>query len=115
MALSPQSLKYRTPWLVCISLKTYIMVPLQKLEVRVLISTVPNWTSFWDLEMRVANSGVAWKGPSEEVTYVQAAELKWAQWLRVGRGFQLRLGLRDHKKEKFDGFLREVHANKTLA
>ena len=69
----------------------------------------------WDSEMRVANSGVAWKGPSEEVTYVQAAELKWAQWLRVGRGFQLRLGLRDHKKEKFDGFLREVHANKTLA
>jgi len=60
-------------------------------------------------ELRVAPSGVAWKGTSsEEVTYVQATDLKWAQWLRVARGFQLRLGLRDHKKHKFDGFVREV-------
>ena len=65
--------------------------------------------------MRVANSGVAWKGSSEEVTYVQATDLKWAQWLRVARGFQLRLGLRDHKKEKFDGFLREVHSKNNVA
>jgi len=63
-------------------------------------------------ELRVATSGVAWKGvSSEDVTYVQATDLKWAQWLRVARGFQLRLGLRDHKKERFDGFVREVQAN----
>lgn len=61
------------------------------------------------IELRVAPSGVAWKGvSSEEVTYVQAVDLKWAQWIRVARGFQLRLGLRDHKKHKFDGFIREV-------
>jgi hypothetical protein len=64
------------------------------------------WTT---IELRVAPSGVAWKGvSSEEVTYVQATDLKWALWLRVARGFQLRLGLRDHKKHKFDGFIREV-------
>jgi len=59
-------------------------------------------------EMRVAHSGIAWKGTIEDVVYVQVGDLKWAQWLRVARGFQLRLGRRDHSKEKFDGFAREV-------
>ncbi|CAA7262281.1 unnamed protein product [Cyclocybe aegerita] len=61
-------------------------------------------------KMRVAAAGVAWKATdSEKVAYVQAEDLKWAQWLRVARDFQLRLGLRDHRKEKFDGFTREDH------
>ncbi|KAF9529871.1 structure-specific recognition protein-domain-containing protein [Crepidotus variabilis] len=67
-------------------------------------------------KMRVAASGLAWKGASsEEVTYVQATDLKWAQWLRVARGWQLRLGMRDHKKHKFDGFVREASDHDKLA
>jgi len=62
-------------------------------------------------EMRVATSGMAWKGAdSETVTAIGSDNIKWAQWLRVARGFQLRIGLKDHKKEKFDGFAREVRA-----
>lgn len=81
-----------------------------KLEVRQNIHRYSSLSLRWCwTELRVAASGVAWKGvSSEDITYVQAADLKWAQWLRVARGFQLRLGLRDHKKEKFDGFMREV-------
>lgn len=64
----------------------------------------------FSIELRVASSGVAWKGiSSEETISIPATDLKWAQWLRVARGFQLRLGLRDHRKHRFDGFVREVH------
>ncbi len=60
-------------------------------------------------EFRVAATGMAWKGvESEGVTAMQAPEIKWAQWLRVARNFQLRVGLAGHKKETFDGFMREV-------
>lgn len=69
------------------------------------------------IELRVASSGVAWKGEkstsAEEVTSIKATDLKWAQWLRVARGFQLRLGLRDHKRHRFDGFVREVRPSHT--
>lgn len=56
---------------------------------------------------------MAWKGADTEgVTAMASTDIKWAQWLRVARNFQLRVGLRDQKKEnrkeKFDGFLREV-------
>lgn len=56
---------------------------------------------------------MAWKGvDTEGVTAMASTDIKWAQWLRVARSFQLRVGLRDQKKEnrkeKFDGFLREV-------
>ncbi|KAF9565079.1 SSrecog-domain-containing protein [Agrocybe pediades] len=61
-------------------------------------------------KMRVASSGMAWKGAdSDTVTAIASDNIKWAQWLRVARGFQLRIGLKDHKKEKFDGFAREDH------
>ncbi|KAF8965979.1 structure-specific recognition protein-domain-containing protein [Flammula alnicola] len=61
-------------------------------------------------KLRVAPSGMAWKGvDSEQVTPVPSNEIKWAQWLRVARQFQLRIGLRDHRKVKFDGFTREDH------
>ncbi|KAF5317558.1 hypothetical protein D9619_013163 [Psilocybe cf. subviscida] len=61
-------------------------------------------------KFRVAPSGMAWKGiDTEGVTAIPANDVKWAQWLRVGRLFQLRIGLRDHRKEKFDGFAREDH------
>ena len=57
----------------------------------------------------MAQSGMGWKGSqSQEVVTLEGSRVKWAQWLRVARGFQLRIGLSDHTKEKFDGFLREV-------
>lgn len=67
---------------------------------------------FWFIvEFRIAPSGMAWKGgESENVVAIQATDIKWAQWIRVARGFQLRVGLKDHKKEKFEGFAREVRA-----
>ncbi|KAJ7017317.1 structure-specific recognition protein-domain-containing protein [Mycena alexandri] len=59
-------------------------------------------------KMRVASSGMAWKGvDSGDVTAVAAGDIKSAQWLRVARGFQLRIGLKDRKRETFDGFKRE--------
>lgn len=53
---------------------------------------------------------MAWKGSeSEGVTAMAAGDIKWAQWVRVARNFQLRIGMKDHRREKFDGFMREVH------
>jgi structure-specific recognition protein 1 len=61
--------------------------------------------------MRVASSGMAWKGiDTGEVIAVAGGDIKTAQWLRVARGFQLRIGLKDRKRETFDGFKREVRA-----
>lgn len=52
---------------------------------------------------------MAWKGnESEGVSAIPAPDIKWAQWMRVARDFQLRIGLRDHRRENFQGFLREV-------
>jgi structure-specific recognition protein 1 len=63
---------------------------------------------------------MAWKGEeTEEVTTLHKDDIKWAQWLRVARNFQLRVGLKERKqdapdgakernRETFDGFLREV-------
>ncbi|KAG6878509.1 hypothetical protein C0993_005439 [Termitomyces sp. T159_Od127] len=65
-------------------------------------------------KFRVAASGMAWKGmDSEGVVAIPANHIDWAQWIRVARNFQLRIGLKDdkreHRTEKFDGFLREDH------
>ncbi|TFK23052.1 SSrecog-domain-containing protein [Coprinopsis marcescibilis] len=61
-------------------------------------------------KFRVAASGMGWKGTeSNDVVTLEGSKIKWAQWLRVARGFQLRVGLADHTREKFDGFLREEH------
>jgi structure-specific recognition protein 1 len=64
---------------------------------------------FWT-EIRVANSGLAWKALEGDATAtVAAANIKWAQWIRVARNFQLRIGLKDNRRrETFDGFEREV-------
>jgi structure-specific recognition protein 1 len=67
--------------------------------------------------VRIAASGMAWKATeSEKVITVSASTIKWAQWLRVARNYQLRIGTvveskngsKDQRKEKFDGFQREV-------
>jgi len=40
---------------------------------------------------------------------MSAADIKWAQWIRVARNYQLRIDLKDRSKVTFDGFLREDH------
>ncbi|KAJ2921601.1 hypothetical protein H1R20_g15492, partial [Candolleomyces eurysporus] len=61
-------------------------------------------------KFRVASTGMGWKGnESGKVVTLEGNKVKWAQWLRVARHFQLRIGLADHSREKFDGFLREEH------
>jgi structure-specific recognition protein 1 len=60
-------------------------------------------------KLRLAGSGMAWKGEENEtVQAIPADEIKWAQWFRVARNFQLRVGLKDRRRETFDGFVREV-------
>ena len=61
------------------------------------------------IEIRIAASGMAWKGEeSEAVTALSSQDIKWAQWIRVARNYQLRVGLKDRTRETFDGFTREV-------
>ncbi|GAW06496.1 SSrecog-domain-containing protein [Lentinula edodes] len=64
-------------------------------------------------KFRIAASGMAWKGvDTERPVAMSASSIKWAQWLRVARNFQLRIGIKEEKgdfrKETFDGFQREV-------
>jgi structure-specific recognition protein 1 len=53
---------------------------------------------------------MAWKAEETEddVTAMSSTDIKWARWLRVARGFQLRVGLKDRRREAFDGFERDV-------
>ncbi|KIM89500.1 hypothetical protein PILCRDRAFT_813432 [Piloderma croceum F 1598] len=61
-------------------------------------------------KFRVAASGMGWKGvDTEGRTLLSSENIKWAQWLRVARNFQLRVGMKDRQKFVFDGFLREDH------
>jgi structure-specific recognition protein 1 len=55
----------------------------------------------------LASSGLAWRGEDSEFK-VAAESIKWAQWLRVARNWQLRIGMKDRKRETLDGFMREV-------
>lgn len=53
---------------------------------------------------------MAWKGEeSEGVIALSSQDIKWAQWIRVARNYQLRVGLKDRTRETFDGFTREDH------
>ena len=58
----------------------------------------------------MAASGMAWmNSETKAVVSVPAAEIKWAQWMRVARNFRLRIGIKDKgKRENFDGFMRDV-------
>ncbi|KAN0139840.1 SSrecog domain containing protein [Lactarius tabidus] len=61
-------------------------------------------------KFRVAASGMAWKAEeTENVTAMSSTDIKWAGWLRVARGFQLRVGMKDRRREVFDGFERDDH------
>lgn len=52
---------------------------------------------------------MAWKGTDTDAFPISSSDIRWAQWLRVARNFQLRVGLKDRRKENFDGFMREVN------
>ena len=52
---------------------------------------------------------MAWKAEeNQDMVAMQANDIKWAQWIRVARNYQLRVGLKDRSRETFDGFVREV-------
>jgi structure-specific recognition protein 1 len=77
--------------------------------VRVLRESTPAPRLTRRAELRLANSGLAWRGDDSEFK-VAAGDIKWAQWLRVARNYQLRIGLKDHARETLDGFMREVRS-----
>ncbi|KAI0357507.1 SSrecog-domain-containing protein [Trametes cingulata] len=61
-------------------------------------------------KFRIAASGMAWKQEAgNAMVAMQASDIKWAQWIRVARNYQLRVGLKDRSRETFDGFVREDH------
>ncbi|CCO29138.1 FACT complex subunit POB3 AltName: Full=Facilitates chromatin transcription complex subunit POB3 [Rhizoctonia solani AG-1 IB] len=62
-------------------------------------------------KIRFAPAGIAWKAlEGEDSIMIQAGDIKYCQWLRVSRNFQLRLILKENRRrETFDGFLREDH------
>ncbi|EKM51652.1 uncharacterized protein PHACADRAFT_177070 [Phanerochaete carnosa HHB-10118-sp] len=68
-------------------------------------------------KLRIAVSGMAWRGEdSQQTIAIPQDEMKWAQWIRVARNYQLRIGLgnkdkknADRKRETFDGFARDDH------
>jgi POB3-like N-terminal PH domain len=52
---------------------------------------------------------MAWRAEdTENVIAMSSTDIKWARWLRVARGFQLRVGLKDRRREGFEGFERDV-------
>ena len=68
-------------------------------------------------EFRMANQGVAWKAlEGDSSVAIPQGEIKWAEWIRVARNFQLRIGLSTTKaagkdsertRDTFDGFQRD--------
>lgn len=57
---------------------------------------------------------MAWRGEdTNETVAIPHDDIKWAQWVRVARNYQLRLGVgnknSDRKRETFDGFSRDDH------
>ncbi|MBW0486267.1 hypothetical protein O181_025982 [Austropuccinia psidii MF-1] len=70
-------------------------------------------------KLRFAASGLGWKpNDSPSIVTVSKDDIKWAQWIKVARGYQLRIGLNrdrpdikigDRRRESFDGFRIEDH------
>jgi structure-specific recognition protein 1 len=58
---------------------------------------------------------MAWRAEdTEDVIAMSSTDIKWARWLRVARGFQLRIGLKDRRREAFEGFERDVSPHFTM-
>ncbi|KAG8944167.1 FACT complex subunit [Tulasnella sp. 424] len=61
--------------------------------------------------IRLAAVGLAWQSADKEQTVtVPVGDIKYLQWIRVARNFQLRVTLKqDRRRETFDGFQRDDH------
>ncbi|BGP43577.1 FACT complex subunit [Rhodotorula kratochvilovae] len=59
-------------------------------------------------KLRIAPSGLGWKSSDENeaVVTVPGSDIKWIQWIRVARNYQMRIGT-NKKRTTFDGFLKE--------
>jgi structure-specific recognition protein 1 len=55
-------------------------------------------------QFRLAASGLGWKSPTGQVFTIKRDDLRKTQWLRVARGYQLSIQLKDGTIVKFDGF-----------
>jgi structure-specific recognition protein 1 len=52
---------------------------------------------------------MGWKGEESAVTKsIPSTDLKWVQWLRVARNYQIKVALKDGTKATFDGFSKTV-------
>ncbi|KAI9279685.1 hypothetical protein BC943DRAFT_283908 [Umbelopsis sp. AD052] len=68
---------------------------------------------------RLAPNGIGWKGSDETTKIIAANEIRKFTWLRVARGHELRITLKDGSVSKFDGFKKEAsyklnHAVKSM-
>ena len=87
------------------------MVSQQSREVRYsLLLFFADSNLLFQLEFLVASSGMAWRGEddAENDIAMSSSDIEWARWLHVARRFQLRFGLKDRRREVFDGFERDV-------
>ncbi|KWU45585.1 FACT complex subunit POB3 [Rhodotorula sp. JG-1b] len=59
-------------------------------------------------KLRIAPSGLGWKSSDENeaVVTVPGSDIKWIQWHRVARNYQMRIGT-NKKRQTFDGFLKD--------
>ncbi|GAA5833091.1 hypothetical protein JCM3766R1_001389 [Sporobolomyces carnicolor] len=61
-------------------------------------------------KLRIAQSGLGWKSSDENeaVVTVPGSDIKWIQWIRVARNYQMRIGTQK-SRTTFDGFLKDDH------
>ncbi|GAA5874984.1 hypothetical protein JCM16303_004968 [Sporobolomyces ruberrimus] len=61
-------------------------------------------------KLRIAQSGLGWKSSddNEAVVTVPGSDIKWIQWIRVARNYQMRIGTQK-TRTTFDGFLKDDH------
>ncbi|GAA5868438.1 hypothetical protein JCM3774_005379 [Rhodotorula dairenensis] len=59
-------------------------------------------------KLRIAPSGLGWKSSDENeaVVTVPGSDIKWIQWHRVARNYQMRIGT-NKRRQTFDGFLKD--------
>ncbi|KAI8089416.1 uncharacterized protein BX664DRAFT_280352 [Halteromyces radiatus] len=53
---------------------------------------------------RIASNGIGWKGAGGDPIVLAPDDLRKFTWIRVARGYQLRVSLKDNQVLKFDGF-----------
>ncbi|CEG63781.1 hypothetical protein RMATCC62417_00870 [Rhizopus microsporus] len=56
---------------------------------------------------RLAQSGMGWKGPRDRTVLISPDDVKKTNWMRVARGYELRVTMKDNVVHKFDGFKSE--------